>query len=582
VVGHDDFVLAALIEEGIASKEAIEQARKHAAQSDRSPSEALADLKIVDARTIALVRAQVAEYPFVDPAQFDVNFANTKLLPRATAESLHAFPLFVVGDIATVGMANPLDLKAVDILRSLLKVDVEPVLVEAGALLNLIERAYALTAGPRQDAPAQRAAQAAAAALSSDEALTTGKEPVVAAVNQIVAQGIDLGASDIHIGPDERDLHLRYRVDGSLQVFKGPAIDMHSGLVQRLKVMADLDLTQTRRPQDGKFRFVHNGRSVDIRLSLIPTVSGENVVMRLLASAAGIRGFAELGFPPEHTAFFEDIIESPYGMILVTGPTGSGKTTTLYTALKRLNTPDRNIMTIEDPVEIRMPLMRQVQVNTEIGMTFAGALRSILRQDPDVVFVGEVRDEETARISVQAALTGHLVLSSLHTNDAAGAIPRLRDLGVPPFAVNAALLCILAQRLVKRICPDCAQPHTPDKILLEKFNLRPEDGHFVRGAGCARCANQGTRGRVGIYEVLRLTTNVRRLVEKIAPAVEIRRAAIEDGMKEMWHDGLHKSRLGLTTLEEIGRVVAVQATDDAQQQAAAAPTPTPPALKVAA
>ncbi len=574
MIGHDDFVLAALMEEGIASKEAIDQARKHAAQSDRTPSEALSDLKIVDARTIALVRAQVAEYPFVDPAHFDVNFANTKLLPRATAEALHAFPLFVVGDIATVGMSNPLDLKAVDLLRSLLKVDVEPVLVEAGALQNLIERAYALTAGPRQD-NAQRAAEQAAA---SDEALTTGKEPVVAAVNQILAQGIDLGASDIHIGPDERDLHLRYRVDGSLQVFKGPAIDMHSGLVQRLKVMADLDLTQTRRPQDGKFRYVHNGRTVDVRLSLIPTVCGENVVMRLLASAAGIRGFAELGFPPEHTAYFEDVIESPYGMILVTGPTGSGKTTTLYTALKRLNTPDRNIMTIEDPVEIRMPLMRQVQVNTEIGMTFAGALRSILRQDPDVVFVGEVRDEETARISVQAALTGHLVLSSLHTNDAAGAIPRLRDLGVPPFATNAALLCVLAQRLVKRVCPDCAQPHTPDKVLLDKFGLRPEDGRFVRGAGCARCANQGSRGRVGMYEVLRLTPSVRRLVEKLAPAVDIRRAAIDDGMKEMWHDGLQKARLGLTTLEEVSRVVAIQATEDAQQAAAN----TAATLKVAA
>jgi type IV pilus assembly protein PilB len=575
VVGHDDFVLAALIEEGIVSREAIEQARKHAAQSDRSPSESLSDLKIVDARTIALVRAQVAEYPFVDPAQFDVNFANTKLLPRATAEALHAFPLFIVGDIATIGMSNPLDLKAVDLLRSILKVDVEPVLVENGALQTLIERAYALTAGPRQDT-AQRAAEQAAAA--TDEALTTGKEPVVAAVNQILAQGIDLGASDIHIGPDERDLHLRYRVDGSLQVFKGPAIDMHSGIVQRLKVMADLDLTQTRRPQDGKFRFVHNGRTVDVRLSLIPTVCGENVVMRLLASAAGIRGFAELGFPPEHTAYFEDVIESPYGMILVTGPTGSGKTTTLYTALKRLNTADRNIMTIEDPVEIRMPLMRQVQVNTEIGMTFAGALRSILRQDPDVVFVGEVRDEETARISVQAALTGHLVLSSLHTNDAAGAIPRLRDLGVPPFATNAALLCVLAQRLVKRVCPDCAQPHIPDKVLLEKFNLRPDDGNFVRGAGCARCANQGSRGRVGMYEVLRLTPGVRRLVEKLAPAVDIRRAAIDDGMKEMWNDGLQKARLGLTTLEEVSRVVAIQATEDAQQAAAN----TAATLKVAA
>jgi type IV pilus assembly protein PilB len=573
VIGHDDFVLAALLEEGLATREAVDTARKQAATSDRTPTQFLSEQNVVSARTIALVRAQVAEYPFVDPAQFDVNFANTKLLSRATAESLSAFPLFVIGDIATIGMSNPLDLKAVDQLRSILKVDVEPVLVETSALQNLIERAYALSANIRDDARPQ--------AVATEQTLTTGREPVVAAVNQIIAQGVDLGASDIHISPDERELHLRYRIDGSLQPFKGPALDMHSGIVQRLKVMADLDLTQTRRPQDGKFRYVHTNRSVDIRLSLIPTVCGENVVMRVLASSAGIRGFAELGFPASETAYFEDIIEAPYGMILVTGPTGSGKTTTLYTALKRLNTPDRNIMTIEDPVEIRMPLMRQVQVNPEIGMNFAGALRSILRQDPDVVFVGEIRDEETARISVQAALTGHLVLSSLHTNDAAGAMPRLRDLGVPPFAVNAALLCVIAQRLVKRVCPECAQPHIPEKSLLEKFNITPDSGtRFVRGTGCGRCGNQGSRGRVGIYEVLRLTPGVRRLVERLAPAAEIRREAIREGMKEMWHDGLHKAAMGLTALEEIGRIVAVQATEEGQSQTGPAAPAAP--LKVAA
>ncbi len=576
MIGHDDFVLAALVEEGLVTREGVEQARRHAVESDRSPSEALSALDIVDARTIALVRAQVAEYPFVDPAQFDVNFGNTKLLARSTAETMCAFPLFLVGDIATVGMANPLDLKAVDQLRSMLKVDIEPVLVEAGALHNLIERAYALTAGPRE-------AVTQVPDAASDEALTTGKEPIVAAVNQIIAQGIDLGASDIHIGPDERELHLRYRIDGTLQPFKGPPIDMHTGLVQRLKVMADLDLTQTRRPQDGKLRYVHNNRTVDIRLSLIPTVSGENVVMRVLATAAGIRGFAELGFPADQTAFFHDVIESPYGMILVTGPTGSGKTTTLYTALKMLNTPDRNIMTIEDPVEIRMPLMRQVQTNSEIGMTFASALRSILRQDPDVVFVGEIRDDETARISVQAALTGHLVLSSLHTNDAAGSIPRLRDLGVPPFAVNAAMLCVIAQRLVKRVCAECAKSHTPDRVLLEKFGLKPTDGRFVRGAGCIKCGNQGVRGRVGIYELLKLTPTVRRLVEKLASAAEIRRGAVADGMKEMWYDGLEKAKMGLTTLEDIGRVVAVQATEDDVEPSSAPATPgASAALKVAA
>lgn len=553
MLGHDDFVIAALLEESVVTREQIEAARRHGAERSMGTTDALADMGVVESRTIALVRAQTSEYPFVDPTHYDINFANTRMLPRAMAESLNAFPLFVASEIVTVGMANPLDLKAVDQLRSVLRLDIEPVLCEPDALRSLIDRAYALTAGSRENV----AAKAAETAVT----LTTGKEPIVAAVNQIIAQGIDLGASDVHIGPDEHALHLRYRVDGSLQEMKGPGMEWHQGLVQRLKVMADLDLTVTRRPQDGKFRFTHNGRQVDIRLSIIPTVSGENVVMRVLSNASSIRGFSELGFPAAETAYFEDIIERPYGMILVTGPTGSGKTTTLYTALKRLNTPDRNIMTIEDPVEIRMPLVRQVPVNPEIGMTFAGALRSILRQDPDVVFVGEIRDDETARISVQAALTGHLVLSSVHTNDAAGAIPRLRDLGCPTFAINAALLSVIAQRLVKRVCPDCARPQVPEKSMLERFGLSSEDGRFVRGAGCAKCGNQGYRGRMGVYEVLRMSPSVKRAVESGAAAAALREAALAEGMREMWRDGLEKARVGLTTLEEIAVTVAIQAMD---------------------
>jgi len=571
MTGHDDFVLAALIEEGMVTREQADAARRAAAEDGLGPSDALVRLGVVDARTVALVRAQTSECPFVDPANYDVNLNNTKLIALGSAESLMAFPLFVCGDVVTVAMANPLDLKAVDQLRSILKSDIDPVLVEPGALRGLIERAYALTGGGPRD-------QGNAKPDSADPAsgLTTGKEPIVAAVNQIVAQGIDLGASDIHIGPDEHQLHLRYRVDGELQPHKGPGLDAHIGIVQRLKVMASLDLTVTRRPQDGKFRFAHNGREVDVRLSLIPTVSGENAVLRLLSSASSIRGFAELGFPARQLAFFEEVIEHPHGMILVTGPTGSGKTTTLYTALKRLNTPDRNIMTIEDPVEIRMPMIRQVQANPEIGMTFAGALRSMLRQDPDVVFVGEIRDEETARISVQAALTGHLVLSSLHTNDAAGAIPRLRDLGCPPFAINAALLCVLAQRLVRRVCPDCAAPDSPDPLLLEKFGLTTVDGTLVQGKGCAKCGSTGYRGRLGVYEMLSITPAIRRAVERGLPATAIREAAKADGFVEMWKDGLDKARLGATTLEEVSRVVAIQATElaDAGEPDAAAAPPT--------
>jgi type IV pilus assembly protein PilB len=573
---HEDFVLSALVEEGLVDPGVLERARRHAAEHECSTAQALIDLKVIDAKSMAIMRAQTSEYPFVDLGQYDINFANTNLLPKATAEALIAFPLFVTQEVATVGMANPLDLRAVDQLRSVLKLDIDAVLCEPKALAGLIERAFALTGG------AARTQSTTAKGLEVDTStLTTGKEPIVAAVNQIIAQGVELGASDIHIGPDERELHLRYRIDGSLVPHQGPSIDAHPSLVQRLKVMADLDLTQSRRPQDGKFRFTHNGRTVDIRLSLLPTVAGENVVMRVLSSAASIRGFAELGVPSRITDKLQEAIEHPHGMVLVTGPTGSGKTTTLYTALKHLNSSDLNIMTIEDPVEIRMPLIRQVQVFTEIGMTFAGALRSILRQDPDVVFVGEIRDEETARISVQAALTGHLVLSSLHTNDAAGSIPRLRDLGVPNFAVNAALLCVLAQRLVRRVCAECSTPDEPEAHLMARFGVTLGEFKFFRGAGCSRCGNSGGRGRVGVYELLEMTPALRRVIDASSPAAAIRRQAELDGMAPMWRDGLDKAKLGLTTLLEITRVVAVQATET-DDESIAQEAHTPPTRKAAA
>lgn len=562
---HDEFLIAALIEAGLLTNERADQAVRHAQQEGIEIGQSVVGLGLLTSHQVALVRAETAEYPFVDLSCFDVDFKNTTLLTRNAAESLRAFPLFVFERSVTVGMENPLDLRAVDQIRALLKVDVDPVLCEPDALRALIDRAYSLTGDSAEDRRRIEADSSIRAIDSPGD--STSREPIVAAVNQIIAQGLDLGASDIHLGPDEHELHLRYRIDGALRSHQGPGLAAHSGLVQRLKVMAHLDLTQTRRPQDGKFRFSNGGRSVDIRLSIIPTVCGENAVLRLLSSGTNIKDFPSLGFPPAESRELERVVESPYGMILATGPTGSGKTTTLYTALKRLNTPDRNIMTIEDPVEIRMPLIRQIQVNHEIGLGFAGALRSILRQDPDVVFVGEIRDEETARISVQAALTGHLVLSTLHTNDAAGAVPRLLDLGCPPFAVNAALLCVIAQRLVRRTCTECARPAEPRPDLRSLFGLAHDESGFVTGVGCGRCGSSGYRGRVGVYEMLRSTPGLRRAVEEERSADGFRRQAVNDGMRLMWQDGLEKARLGLTTLDEVARVVAIQSEDDDASEA---------------
>ncbi len=551
---HDDFVISWLVEQELVSAAALSAAQKSALETRTGVIETLIAQNVVNSRTVAIARASICEVPYVDLSHYQIELKNASRLPRSAAESLCAIPLFVIDSIATIGMADPMDLRAVDQLRALLKLEIEPVLCEPVHLRALIDQAYAMTG--TQGAEAISVASSAAT-------LTTGKEPVVAAVNQIITQAIERGASDVHIGPDETRLHLRYRVDGRLQVAQGPSLTLHAGIVQRLKVMANLDLTQTRRPQDGKFRFtagtVSGTRQVDIRLSIIPTVCGENVVMRLLSSASSIKTFGELGMAAGMIETMNELLKSPNGMVLVTGPTGSGKTTTLYAALAELNSPDRNVVTIEDPVEIRLPMIRQVQTNAEIGLTFAGALRSILRQDPDVVLVGEIRDEETARIAMQAALTGHLVLSSLHTNDAPGAIPRLLDFNCPAFAISGSLLGVIAQRLARRVCVDCSRPAQVTPAYAKRFALDPGE-RFCAGAGCARCSGSGYRGRLGLYELLMVTGSVQSALDG-GDAVRIRRSALESGMKPMWMDGLDKARLGLTTLDEVARMAAVASID---------------------
>jgi type II secretory ATPase GspE/PulE/Tfp pilus assembly ATPase PilB-like protein len=550
VLAFEDFVAERLVDQGRISPEDLASARKKVARSPGGLLDALVEVGLMEPKALAAVCAVVCECPFVDIDSYTISFSNTELMPRSICQRALAFPLFDVDGIVTVGMADPLDLDNLDRIRAVLKVDVEPVLCERRAIERLIERAYSLAAGP------QATDESAEAESESDGG------PIVSAVNQILAQAIEENASDVHLGPDEHELHLRFRIDGVLQRRQGPSLAMHPGIVQRLKVMAHLDLTQTRRPQDGKFRFRHAGRAIDIRVSIIPTVTGENVVLRILGAGALLKGFADLGLDEGACGAMKGMIAEAYGMILVTGPTGSGKTTTLYTALKRLNTPDRNILTIEDPVELRLPLARQIQVSTDIGLTFASALRSILRQDPDVILVGEIRDEETARIALQASLTGHLVLSTLHTNDAPGAIARLRDFGCPSFAINSALLGVLAQRLLRRLCPECAAPDSPEQDLLEALRVTETRGAFKRAVGCDACGTLGYRGRIGAFEILLGAARVRTSIEGHDSTAALRRIAIEHGMKPLWRDALQKAELGLTTLEEVRRVAAASIDDD--------------------
>lgn len=547
MLNGSEYLVRSLVDEGVLSAAQAEHAKRAAMDAGETVEQALVKLGHVSPRDIGLAQALLLEVPFADLSAYDIDIANAGLMPRSVAEKHGAFPLFVQGAVVTVGMIDPLNIKAIDQLRQLIKGDIEPVLCLPEALGAIIGKAYSLSSGA--DEPSS-----SAQIVPAD--LTTGEEPIVAAVNQIINDASGAGASDIHISPCEHELQLRFRIDGELAARQGPPISAHPGIVQRLKVMANLDLTQTRRPQDGKFRFTSRGETLDIRLSTIPTVCGENIVMRLLRPHGQILGFADLGMPQDAVKGIEEILDHPHGMLLVTGPTGSGKTSTLYTGVKKLNTPNVSIVTIEDPVEIRMHGVRQVQANAEIGFTFAGALRSILRQDPDIILLGEIRDAETALIATQASLTGHFVLSTLHTNDAAGAIARLKDLGVPAFVITSAVLGIVAQRLVRRVCTDCARPTAPDPVLLHRFGVQGTDDRFMRGAGCARCGGTGLKGRTGIYELLRVTPAIALEIERGSTTAQINAFAAAHGMTPMWKDGLNKARLGTTSLEEVAGAVA--------------------------
>lgn len=545
-----EYVLRSLIEDKRISEEDAARAVEASSADGSSLEGTLVRMGLVSARNLALAKAMICEYPFVDLDSFEAEIENCQLLSREFAESHGVFPLFVFDKVATVAMLDPLNLIAIDGLSQALRVEIDPVIADADRLNSLIRRAYSLVS-VRGDEPSTTMDAVIEDALDS--------EPIVAAVNQILDAAVTAGASDVHMCPDEDTLHLRFRIDGVLETQQGPDLTTHSSIVQRLKVMAELDVTQTRRPQDGKFRFSHKSSPIDVRLSLLPTIHGENAVLRLLRPGKSIGTLNDLRMPTKVHDEFEGSISQPHGLVLVTGPTGSGKTTTLYTALARLNTPDRNVMTIEDPVEIRLPWVRQIQANPEVGLTFAAALRSILRQDPDVVLVGEIRDQETARIAVQASLTGHLVFATLHTNDAVGSLARLSDFEIEPFAINSSLLGTLAQRLIRRVCPACARPDQAEARVLAQVGLdATAAASLVRGEGCAKCRSTGYAGRLGVYEYMLLTGPLQEMIERGESIRAIREAARSGGMQTLLDHGIEKALAGETSIDELSKLVTME------------------------
>ncbi len=487
--------------------------------------------------------------------------ALTTVLPEHIGRRYQAVPLRRESGRLVVGMVNPGDLRAVDDLRALLGETFTRVLISTSQLSELLDERSKL------DEEVNNVAQIVVDDSFDDSqdlaSLRTVVEeaPIVKFVNLIILQAVQERASDIHVEPTEHDLRIRFRIDGVLHQRMRQPRSIIPGVISRLKVMADIDIAERRVPKDGRITLTVEGTAVDLRVSTLPTVYGEKVVMRILDRASSVQSMASLGFLPAQLALYEHSFRKPYGAILVTGPTGSGKTTTLYATLNLLNEDSKNIVTVEDPVEYRLANVNQVQTNPKAGLTFANALRSILRQDPDIILVGEIRDKETGVIAVEAALTGHLVLSTLHTNDAASTPLRLIEMGIEPFLVTSAVDCVLAQRLARRLCTRCRKPFVPREADLVAahwdFARMPTENLILHHAiGCPQCGGTGYRGRMAVHEVMVMSEQLNDLVVTRASSDDMRRAALSQGMIDLRSDALAKVALGHTTLEEVARVVA--------------------------
>ena len=541
---------------GHATTAQVGLAEREARRKRMTLAESLRDLQFVDPRVVASYIAQRSGTETADIRKVIVAPEVLDLIPREVALRHLALPLWLEDDgTVVVALGNALDVTHGDAIEQHLRRPIRFVTSTEGDVREAINRHY-VQAGLLEKTVDEILSMDAATLAATSET----DAPMVRLVDELLLHAISHGVSDIHIQPEERILRIRSRKDGLLNEGLLVPKEIQNALTARIKILGDMDITETRLPQAGRYNFNAGSRPVDFRFSSLPTAFGESLVLRLLDRASLQLDLVNLGFSDGMQGQFLNLLNRPNGVILVTGPTGSGKTTTLYAALSKLPADQRSIFTLEDPVEFNLPLVRQTQVNEKIGLTFASGLRTLLRQDPDIILVGETRDQETAELMVRAALTGHLVLSTLHTNDALGAIPRLVDLGVPSYLLPACLLGVLSQRLVRLLCPSCRQPHANAESILEKLPIPvPEDcpRELWRPVGCGRCNHSGYRGRVGIVEFLILDTDYHQLITESNDPVKIQQLAKEKGFVPMFQDGLRKCTQGLTTLEEIYRVTSV-------------------------
>ena len=550
-----------LVNEGLIAREQLQKALDDARASGNRVGFSLVKLGFLTEQDLVRALARQHRVPAVDLERVKLDPKILKLVPTEIAVKHQVLPLRRVGRTLTVAMSNPTDLGVIDDLKFITRFDIEPVIAGDFTLRKIIEKEYEANDERVNELLKQFENEEIEVVEDSEEeisatalAAAVDEAPVVKLINGILTDAVNKGASDIHFECYEKDIRVRYRIDGVLQEIMRPPMKMKAALISRFKILSDLNIAERRVPQDGRLKLRMGRRVIDFRVSTLPTLFGEKIVLRILDKGNLTLDLEKFGMEPKAQSDFMRAIMNPYGMVLVTGPTGSGKTTTLYSALSKINTAEVNIMTAEDPVEYNLHGINQVQVRTEIGMTFAAALKAFLRQDPNIIMVGEIRDIETGSIAIKAALTGHLVLSTLHTNDAPSTITRMIDMGIEPFNVASAVNLITAQRLARRICSNCKEPVTYPEEYLNAAGLKPQDIQgmtFYRGKGCDTCGGSGYKGRQGLYEVMAMSPALRRMILQNASTAELQAQAISEGMLTLRMDGMMKVARGVTTLEEV-------------------------------
>jgi type IV pilus assembly protein PilB len=550
-----------LLDEGLVTEGQLMAALDEQVTRGQSLGRTLVEIGVLSEGQLVAALARQVGMEFIDLDEYPVDRMAVALVPAALCRRHTVLPIRVNNGTLVLATADPGNVVAVDDVRTMSRMSVTPVVATYDNLLRAIDR-YCRSDGEMEDLSTAFEEEASLAEADSAKVgdFVDDDAPIVRYVNLLVTQAITDRASDIHIEPAEHDLRVRYRIDGVLHEMQRSPKQIQGGVISRVKILSDIDIAEKRKPQDGRMSVVHHGRKIDLRVATLPTVWGEKIVMRILDNSTASLDLRDLSFLDDNYATYHEAFTKPYGMILVTGPTGSGKSTTLYATLNAVSRPEINVITVEDPVEYRLDGINQVQVNPKAGLSFASALRSILRSDPDVVLIGEVRDHETAQIAIEAALTGHMVLSTLHTNDAPSAITRLIEMGIEPFLVGSALDAVVAQRLARKLCDKCKEPYEPSEVELvaARFPWMPGEEIPIlhRGVGCVTCSKTGYRGRIALHEVMRVSEEIERLAVSHASAAEIAQMAHKQGMIALRDDGWTKVVMGLTSIEEILRVVA--------------------------